>query len=90
MTFASLAEPFGAVLLLDEPADSLDVARQVLAAGAIRRFAQAGGATIVATHDLSFARTCDIVVILAEGRLVGVGDPSSALTPAVIAATWGV
>jgi len=90
MTFASLAEPFGAVLLLDEPADSLDVARQVLAAGAIRRFAQAGGATVVATHDLSFARSCDIVVILAEGRLVGVGDPSSALTPAVIAATWGV
>jgi len=76
-------------LLLDEPADSLDVGRQRLAASAIRRFAQAGGATVVATHDLSFARSCDVVVILAEGRLVGVGAPSSALTADVIAATWG-
>ena len=89
MAFASLAEPFGTLLLLDEPAASLDVGRQMLTASAIRRFAQAGGATVVATHDLSFARSCDIVVILAEGRLVGVGAPSSALTPEIIAATWG-
>jgi len=88
MAFASLAEPFGTLLLLDEPAASLDVGRQMLTASAIRRFAQAGGATVVATHDLSFARSCDIVVILAEGRLVGVGAPSSALTPEIIAATW--
>ena len=89
MTFASLAEPFGAVLLLDEPAASLDIARQALVAAEIRRFAQAGGAAIVATHDLSFARSCDLVVVLAEGRLTAAGDPSTALTPAVIAATWG-
>jgi 4-cresol dehydrogenase (hydroxylating) len=89
MAFASLAEPFGTLLLLDEPAASLDVGRQMLTASAIRRFAQAGGATVVATHDLSFARSCDIVVILAEGRLVGVGAPSSALAPEIIAATWG-
>jgi iron complex transport system ATP-binding protein len=89
MTFAALAEPFGAALLLDEPAASLDIARQALVAAEIRRFAQAGGAAIVATHDLSFARSCDIVVVLAEGRLTAAGDPSTALTPDVIAATWG-
>lgn len=89
MTFASLAEPFGGVLLLDEPAASLDIARQALVAVEIRRFAQAGGTAIVATHDLSFARSCDLVVVLAEGRLTAAGDPSTALTPAVIAATWG-
>jgi iron complex transport system ATP-binding protein len=89
MTFASLTEPFGAVLLLDEPAASLDIARQALVAAEIRHFAQAGGAAIVATHDLSFARSCDLVVVLAEGRLTAAGDPSTALTPAVIAATWG-
>jgi iron complex transport system ATP-binding protein len=89
MSFASLAEPFGAVLLLDEPAASLDIARQALVATEIRRFAQAGGAAIVATHDLSFARSCDLVVVLAEGRLTAAGDPSTALTPDVIAATWG-
>ena len=89
MTFASLAEPFGAALLLDEPAASLDVARQALVAAEIRRFVQAGGTAIVATHDLSFARSCDLVVVLAEGRLTAAGDPSTALTPDVIAATWG-
>jgi iron complex transport system ATP-binding protein len=89
MTFAALAEPFGAALLLDEPASSLDIARQALVAAEIRRFAQAGGVAIVATHDLSFARSCDLVVVLAEGRLTAAGNPSTVLTPAVIAATWG-
>ena len=89
MAFASLADPFGTLLLLDEPADSLDVGRQALAAEAIRRFAQAGGAAVVATHDLVFARSCDVVVVLAEGRLVAIGAPAEALTPAVIASTWG-
>jgi iron complex transport system ATP-binding protein len=89
MAFASLADPFGTLLLLDEPADSLDVGRQALAAEAIRRFAQAGGAAVVATHDLAYARSCDVVVVLAEGRLVAIGAPADALTPAVIASTWG-
>ena len=89
MTFAALAEPFGAALLLDEPAASLDVARQALVAAEIRRFVQAGCTAIVATHDLSFARSCDLVVVIAEGRLTATGDPSTALTPDVIAATWG-
>ncbi|MEY3547985.1 MAG: hypothetical protein RLZZ552_352 [Verrucomicrobiota bacterium] len=89
MAFASLADPFGTLLLLDEPADSLDVGRQALAAEAIRRFAQAGGAAVVATHDLKFARSCDVVVVLAEGRLVAIGAPADALTPAIIASTWG-
>jgi iron complex transport system ATP-binding protein len=89
MAFASLVEPFGAVLLLDEPADSLDVARQALAADAIRRFAQAGGAAVVATHDLGFARSCDVVIVMAEGRLIAAGAPSVTLTPDVIASTWG-
>ncbi len=89
MAFASLADPFGNFLLLDEPADSLDVGRQALAAEAIRRFAQAGGAVVVATHDLAFARSCDVVVVLTEGRLVAIGAPADALSPAVIASAWG-
>lgn len=89
MAFASVVEPFGATLLLDEPADSLDVARQASAATAIRGFAQAGGAAVVATHDLAFARHCDVVLVMTEGRLIAVGPPSAALTPEVIASTWG-
>lgn len=89
MTFASLDEPYGALLLLDEPTASLDLARQALVAAALRRFAQAGGTVLVATHDLAFARDCDAVLVLAEGRAIGLGAPSDALTPAAIAATWG-
>ena len=89
MTFASLAEPFGAVLLLDEPAASLDLARQAMVAAALRRFAQAGGTVIVATHDLAFVRTCEAVLVLEEGRAIGRGAPAATLTPAIIAATWG-
>ena len=89
MTFASLDEPYGALLLLAEPTASLDLARQTLVAAALRRFAQAGGTVLVATHDLAFARECDAVLVLAEGRAIGLGAPSAALTPAVIAATWG-
>jgi branched-chain amino acid transport system ATP-binding protein len=89
MAFASLDEPYGALLLLDEPTASLDLTRQVLVAAVLRRFAQAGGTVIVATHDLAFARTCDAVLVLAEGRAIGLGAPSAELTPTVIAATWG-
>lgn len=89
MTFASLDEPYGALLLLDEPTASLDLARQTLVAATLRRFAQAGGTVLVATHDLAFARDCDAVLVLAEGRAIGLGVPSAALTPAVIAETWG-
>jgi iron complex transport system ATP-binding protein len=89
MTFASLDEPYGALLLLDEPTASLDLVRQALVTAALRRFAQAGGTVLVATHDLAFARDCDAVLVLAEGRAIGLGAPSDALTPAVIAATWG-
>jgi len=89
MTCAALADPYGTLLLLDEPADSLDLARQTRAADVIRGFAQAGGAAVVATHDLSFARGCDRVVVLAEGRLTAAGTPANTLTPDVIAATWG-
>ena len=89
MAFAALAEPFGGALLLDEPAAALDLGRQEAVAQAILAFAQAGGACVVATHDLSFAKRCDAVVVLSEGRLVAAGEPSSTLTPEIISAVWG-
>jgi iron complex transport system ATP-binding protein len=89
MTFASLPEPFGGALLLDEPAASLDLGRQEAVRQAILGFAQAGAACVVATHDLAFARRCDLVVVLSEGRLAAIGHPGEALGPEIIAATWG-
>ena len=89
MAFASLAEPFGGALLLDEPASALDLSRQEAVRQAIVAFAQAGAACVIATHDLSFARRCDLVVVLSEGRLIAAGDPASTLTPTVISEVWG-
>lgn len=90
MAFAALAEPFAGALLLDEPAAALDLGRQEAVRRAIVSFAQAGAACVVATHDLRFARSCDLVVVLSEGRMVASGPPTTTLTPAVIAEIWGV
>lgn len=89
MSFASIAEPFGGVLLLDEPASALDLGRQDAVREAIASFAQSGAACVVATHDLSFAKRCDLVVVISEGRLIAAGEPASTLTPAVISEVWG-
>ena len=89
MAFAALAEPFDGALLLDEPAAALDLNRQEAVTQAIFAFAQAGGACVVATHDLSFAKRCDAVVVLSEGRLVAAGEPTSTLTPEIISGVWG-
>jgi ABC-type cobalamin transport system ATPase subunit len=88
-SFAALAEPYGGVLLLDEPAAALDLSRREAVRRAIRSFAQAGAACMVATHDLGFARECDQVIVLAEGRMVASGRPADVLTPEVIASVWG-
>ena len=89
MTFAALAEPYGGVLLLDEPGAALDLGRQEAVRQAIFAFAQAGAACVVATHDLSFAKHCDAVVVLSEGRLVATGEPTTTLTPEIISGVWG-
>jgi len=89
MAFAALAEPFGGVLLLDEPTGALDLGRQEAVRQAVRAFAQAGAAVLVATHDLGFAKRCDQVVVLSEGRLLAAGDPAVALAPEIISEAWG-
>ncbi len=89
MTFAALAEPFDGAMLLDEPAAALDLGRQEAVRQAIRFFAQAGAACVIATHDLSFAKQCDTVIVLSEGRLIAAGEPTSTLTPEIISEVWG-
>jgi iron complex transport system ATP-binding protein len=89
MAFAALTEPFGGLLLLDEPAAALDLARQEAVRQAILSFAQAGAACVIATHDLGFARGCDQVIVLSEGRMMASGRPMDALTPEIVASVWG-
>jgi iron complex transport system ATP-binding protein len=90
LTFSALGDAYGKVLLLDEPTTALDLCRAELVGRAIRASAQAGAAVLVCTHDLAWARTCERVLVLSEGRLVSSGPPSTALTAELVRATWGV
>jgi iron complex transport system ATP-binding protein len=90
LTFSALGDPYGKVLLLDEPTAALDLCRAELVARAVRASAQAGAAVLAATHDLAWARTCDRVLVLQDGRLVATGTPADALTADVVRETWGV
>ncbi len=80
------------LLLLDEPTASLDLRHQheimALAAGLAR---DADLAVLVSVHDLNLAaRYCDRLAVLDRGRLVAAGAPIAVLTPALLAAVFGV
>ena len=87
--FASLEEPYGALLLLDEPTAALDRARRETVHAAVQAWARAGAAVLVATHDAAWARTFPRVVALEEGRLIADGPPAAAFTAELVRAVWG-
>jgi ATP-binding cassette subfamily B protein len=63
------------LLVLDEPTSALDAHTEASVRDAIARLR--GRATVVViAHRLSTLDTCDRVVVLAEGRLVALGDPA--------------
>jgi len=77
------------VLVLDEPTNHLDVLAQVELLDLVT--ALPSTTTIVALHDLGLAAAyCDVVVVLAGGRVVDVGAPEQVLTAALIAEVYGV
>jgi iron complex transport system ATP-binding protein len=73
------------VLIADEPAAGLDPEAQLLILERLKARASAGAAVIVTSHDLGLAaRTCDRLAVLHRGRLVALGAPAQALSPAVL------
>ncbi|MBN2565384.1 MAG: ABC transporter ATP-binding protein [Candidatus Eisenbacteria bacterium] len=62
---ACLGEP--ALLILDEPFASVDDLGKELLWQALKRRVEAGRSVLLATHDLSVAERCDLVVQLAGG-----------------------
>ena len=79
------------VLLLDEPANHLDVRHQLGLIELLRARARFGQAVVLAVHDLNLALAiADRVVLLAEGRALGVGAPQAVLTEAALAAAFGL
>lgn len=80
------------VLLLDEPTSWLDLRYQLELMGLLRRLALEEGVAIVAVlHDLNqAAQFCTRVVLLAEGGVLGDGDPREVLTEDALERAYGV
>jgi energy-coupling factor transport system ATP-binding protein len=77
---AAVAAAAAPVLLLDEPTRGLDPAAKVRLTAFLRRHAEAGGAVVVATHDVELAAAvAERVVILAGGEVVADGRTGAVL-----------
>ena len=78
-------------LLADEPTAGLDPEAQLMVMGRLRARAAAGQAVLVSLHDLALAaRFADRIVVLDAGRVVADAAPLAALTPEVMARTFGL
>ncbi|MEQ8405654.1 MAG: ABC transporter ATP-binding protein [Oceanicaulis sp.] len=78
-------------LIVDEPANALDLKHQHQAMAVLREEADAGRAVLAALHDLDAARRwADRIVVLDAGRVVADGPPDTALSPDRLAAVFGV
>jgi iron complex transport system ATP-binding protein len=78
------------VLLLDEPTSALDIAHQVEVLDVLRSEVARGMTVVLVMHDLTLAaRYADHVVVMAGGRVVAEGPPTS-LTEEVVERAFGV
>ncbi len=90
LALSNAEEPYGSLLLLDEPTADLDAGRRQAVIEALATLRSAGTSVVIATHDFELARSADTAAVLAEGRLIAIGPPDSSLTPEVVRETWGV
>lgn len=75
------------ILLLDEPANHLDIQHQLSILQVVRALPVT---TLIALHDLNQALKCDRLAVLERGRLVALGEPLQVLTPERLQTTFGV
>lgn len=79
------------VLLLDEPAASLDVRHQLELVEIVRERLNAGVAVLVVLHDWNLAlRLADEVLVLREGRPHAHGEPEAVIAQDLFAEVFGV
>lgn len=79
------------VIVLDEPTASLDLAYQVHVMELMERLRRRDGTTVVmVSHDLNLAAMyADRLLLLKEGRAVGLGAPREVLTYELLEETYG-
>jgi iron complex transport system ATP-binding protein len=75
------------ILLLDEPANHLDIQHQLTILNVVQALPVT---TLIALHDLNQALKCDRLAVLERGRLVALGEPLAVLTPQRLLETFGV
>jgi iron complex transport system ATP-binding protein len=79
------------VLLLDEPASSLDVSHQLALFELLRELNADGLTVICVLHDLNLALTYfDRLLVLSQGSVAAWGPTEEALSPEVLEAVYGV
>lgn len=63
-----------AVLVLDEPFESVDPVSTALAVDLLRRYAAAGGTVVLSSHNMDLVeRVCDSVAVIVDGRILADG-----------------
>jgi len=78
------------VLLLDEPAANLDLAWQETLLAHIDEVSRTGITVLLVTHDISLLpRSCERVLVLANGRLCADGPARRVLAPETLSAVYG-
>lgn len=79
-----------AVLMLDEPTSSLDLAHQVRVLDEARRQAGIGRAVLVVIHDLNLAAAwADDIVLLSAGRIHARGKPAEIFDNEILSEAYG-
>jgi iron complex transport system ATP-binding protein len=87
---ASRSPGASAVLLLDEPTASLDLAHQALVLDQACQQAEAGRAVAVVLHDLNLAAAwADALIVLKQGRVLARGAPADVFTDALLSEAYG-
>lgn len=78
-------------LIADEPLLSLDPGHQIDVMELLRAEADAGTTVLTVLHDLTLAaRHCSRLLLIDHGRLVADGPPMEVLSPARLAAVYGI
>lgn len=63
-----------AILVLDEPFESVDPVSTALAVDLLKRFADAGGTVVLSSHNMNLVeRICDSVAVIVGGRILAAG-----------------
>lgn len=90
LAVASDEEAQPAILMLDEPTASLDLAHQGLVLAEARRQAQGGRAVLAVLHDLNLAAAfADELVLMSAGRILASGSASEVLRDDLLSRAYG-